>query len=535
MNVLLIGLDAACEPVFETLAARGAALPTLDSIREEGMNGALESQIPPWTPSAWPSLYTGVNPGKHGVFSFLDFDGYDWDVVNATDIHERALWQLLDSEGMESVVVNVPVTHPPGEFDGALIPGYVAPDDPTCQPTGLLDDVREEIGDYRVYPRHTGTGDADTAEKIEEYRETTRMRGDAFRYLAERFDPDFGFVQFQTTDTVFHECPGDRDALQAVYEAVDDQIGETLDACEPDTVVVASDHGIGRYEGYDVRLNSLLREWDLVETTRGGMPSWDVIRDDEFFDRSEESGTDALLERAMNMAGAVGITSQRINTVLSRLGLAEFVVRHVPKSMVRAGTEAVDFPTSAAYARSHIECGVRLNVAGRDPEGVVAPEEYDEVRAELIERLSAIETPDGKPAFDDVAPREEYFSGPHVERAVDIVVVPRKFDNFLSTQLREDAFGPPTEPYNHKRDGFVALAGAGVDSEASLSDAHLFDVAPTVLAALGLARGEHMDGEVLSPVEPTGERAYPEREARTRETTDEGRVEARLSDLGYIE
>src|SRR5699024_280880 len=172
----------------------------------------------------------------------------------------------------------------------------------------------------------------------------------------------------------------------------------------PDTVVVASDHGIGKYEGYDVRVNSLLREWGFVETTRGGMPSWDVIRDDEFFDQGDESGTDALLERAMDMAGAVGITSQRINVLLSRLGLAEFVVRHVPKSMVRAGTEAVDFPNSVAYARSHNECGVRLNVAGRDPEGVVAPEEYDEVRAELIERLSAIETPDGTPAFDDVAP-----------------------------------------------------------------------------------------------------------------------------------
>jgi predicted AlkP superfamily phosphohydrolase/phosphomutase len=537
MNTLLVGLDAACEPVLDRLAARGAELPTLDSILDGGVNGPLESQVPPWTASAWPSLYTGTNPGKHGVFGFLTYEGYDWDVVNATHVRERALWELLDAEGKSSVVVNVPVTHPPRAFDGALIPGYVAPDSPTCHPNGLLEDVREQVGTYRVYPQHTGGGDVTTAEKIDEYRNVTRMRGDAFRYLSERFDPDFGFVEFQTTDTVFHECDGDFSAVQAVYEAVDEQVGKILDSCDPATVVLASDHGIGEYEGYDIRVNTLLRESGFLETAQGGagMPSWDVIRDEQFFDGGSESDGSALLERAMREAARVGITSQRLNAVLSRLGLAEFVVSHVPKGMIRAGTEQVDFAASTAYARSHIECGIRLNVDGRDPDGVVSPEEYDAVREELIDLFSALETPDGTPAFDDVAPREAYFHGPYAEEAVDIVLVPREFDQFLSTQLREETFGPPTEPYNHKRDGLIAAAGDGIDADVSFADAQLFDVAPTVLASLGLPRGEHMDGEVLPMVDPAGEQVYPEPDERRREATDEQAVEDRLTDLGYLE
>ena len=203
--------------------------------------------------------------------------------------------------------------------------------------------------------------------------------------------------------------------------------------------------------------------------------------------------------------------------------------------MVRAGTERVDFPASVAYARSHIECGVRLNVVGRDPEGVVPADEYEDVREELIGLFADLETPDGTPAFDDVAPREDYFHGSEAGRAVDIVLVPREFDQFLSTQLRGEIFGPPTEPYNHKRDGMVAATGTGIDSDGSLAEAHLFDVAPTVLASLGLPRGEHMDGEVLDIVEPAGERAYPDYEGPERETTDEQAVEERLSDLGYME
>ncbi len=536
LETLLVGLDAACEPVFDRLAKRGAELPALEELFEEGVSGPLESQVPPWTASAWPSLYTGTNPGKHGVFGFLDYSGYDWDVVNATDVREHALWELLDDEGQSSVVVNVPVTHPPSEFDGALIPGYVAPDSPTCHPDGLLDDVREKLGAYRVYPRHTGSTETRTEEKVAEYRTVTRMRGEAFRYLAARFSPDFGFVEFQTTDTVFHECPGDFAALQAVYEAVDEQIGAILDACDPDTVIVASDHGIGKYDGYDVRVNTLLHEEGYVETARGGgMPAWDVLRDEQFFDGESESGTDALLERAMGGLARVGVTSQRLNAVLDRLGLAEFVVAHAPKEMIRAGTDSVDFRASTAYARSHIECGIRLNVAGRDPDGVVPADDYEDVREKLIDRFADLETPDGRPAFDDVAPREAYFHGSEADDAVDIVLVPRDFDQFLSTQLRDETFGPPTEPYNHKRDGMVAATGAGIDTDASPTDAHLFDVAPTVLASLGLPRDEHMDGEVLDMIGSVGERAYPDYDGRTREATDEQAIEERLSDLGYME
>jgi predicted AlkP superfamily phosphohydrolase/phosphomutase len=57
----------------------------------QGASGSLRPGIPPWTPSAWPSLYTGTNPGKHGLFDFLAFDGYEWDVVDATHLRERAV------------------------------------------------------------------------------------------------------------------------------------------------------------------------------------------------------------------------------------------------------------------------------------------------------------------------------------------------------------------------------------------------------------------------------------------------------------
>lgn len=535
VDTLLVGIDAACLPVLEPLF-EADAVPTLQSIFDSGVNGPLESQIPPWTASAWPSMYTGTNPGKHGVFGFLSFDGYEWDVVNATHMRERTIWELLDQHGLSSVVVNAPVTHPPRGFKGALLPGYVAPEDPNCHPAGLLDDVREEIGEYRVYARKH---QMDDEEHVDEYQKLTRMRGAAFRYLVDRFDPDFGFVQFQQTDTVFHEFPGDRTKVRKVYEAVDEQLEQILAQCDPDTVIVASDHGMGRYEGSEFRANEFLRKRGYVTTTRGGengMPSWSAIWENELSE-GQPSGTreSGLLERMMALAARFGVTSQRMASVLETVGLAEVALRYVPRNAVRAATEQVDFANSAAYVRSRIELGVRINLQGREPDGVVPPAEYESVRESIIDELRAVTTPDGEPLFEDVAPREQYFYGSEVENAVDIVTVPTDFDHFLSASLLDEEFGEPTEPWNHKRHGVLAATGVGVDSDAQLADAHLFDVAPTVLATLGVPRSEQMDGSVLPIVDDAGVLAYPEFDPCEEITTNDSDVESRLADLGYLE
>ena len=530
VQTLLVGIDAACYPVLGPLFESGD-VPALASLFDSGVSGPLESQIPPWTASAWPSLYTGMNPGKHGVFSFLAFDGYEWDVVNATHVRERTLWELLSRERLTSVVVNAPVTHPPRTFDGALVPGYTAPEDPTCHPDGLLSDVREAVGTYRVYPSSDEGRPAADA-----YRECVRSRGEAFRYLVDRFDPAFGFLQFQATDTVFHERPGDRETVREVYREVDLQVERAIEACDPDTIVVASDHGIGPYGGYEFRVNDFLREEGFVDTVRGGtgMPSWSAR-----WERGRPEGSGGrvreVAERAMGYAASAGVTSQRIGAVLERLNLADFVAEHVPSALIRAGTTQVNFPDSRAYMRSRIELGVRLNVAGREPNGTVPRSEYETVRASVADALRSVTTPDGRPVFDEVAPREEYFHGPEAHRAVDVVTVPADFDHFLTASLRGERFGSPSEPWNHKLDGMFAVVGDGVDHDVSVAGAHLFDVAPTVLATLGVARDERMDGRVLPCVEPAGTRSYPRLDADSTVRTDDHEVADRLSDLGYLE
>jgi len=532
LQTVLLGLDAACLSVLNRLS--NAVIPTVDRLMSDGYVAELESQLPPWTPSAWPSLYTGVNPGKHGAFGFLTFDGYDWDVVDRTDVKEHAIWELLDQHGYHSVVVNVPVTHPPREIGGAVVPGYVAPEKPECHP----DDALSSVEDYQIYPPKTGDVSRET--HLDAYEDIVRSRGTVFRNLVAEHDPAFGFLQFQLTDTVFHERPDDWEAVERVYSAVDDEISAVLEECEPRNVLIVSDHGMGEYDGYEFRVNEYLREEGYVATRKGGegMPSWDSIARNKLR-KGEDGGKpdQRLLERAVAGAATMGLTSQRIERVLSTVGLADLVADVMPTDAIRAGTEQVDFENSTAYMRSRIELGVRLNVAGREPSGAVPEEEYESVRESLISSLTELTTPDGSPVFDAVHPCEAVYEGPYVDQAPDIVVVPNSFDTFLSGALLGEQFAAPSEPWNHKRMGIIVAAGADIDPEAmdGVQPPRLFDVAPTVLATLGVPPSDRMDGRVLPLAESLDGQTYSEFDAREISAGESDAVHQHLANLGYLE
>ena len=60
----------------------------------------------------------------------------------------------------------------------------------------------------------------------------------------------------------------------------------------------------------------------------------------------------------------------------------------------------------------------------------------------------------------------------------------------------ENDTGP--DDANHAQDGLFILAGAGIPA-AGRVDAHLLDIAPTVLELLGIERRRSMRGESLLP------------------------------------
>jgi len=533
-------------------------LPNFARLREAGVGAPLRSSFPPWTGSAWPSMYTGVGPDHHGVYDFLAYgDRYPDDaaVVSRNDVRAPALWNYLTAVDVPSVVLNVPVTHPAEPINGVVIPGYLAPEDAAGSPAGVRDDLSAAIGEpYRIY---SSTEMADDAErKLEGYLELIRMRAAAAGELLSAHEWGLAFVQVQKTDAVFHNFD-DEAAFRAVYAAADDVVGTVLDAVDDANVVVCSDHGIGPTDGYKLYLNEVLRRHGFVEATRAPTRATLASRKAALVEGHEGGGSAAgdgdadggdgrrtplaarATSSALSIADAVGVSPGDVYALAERLGVSETLRAMLPESVTASVDRGVDWRRSRAYCRSGSELGVRVNLEGREPEGVVPPDEYEQVRSELVDLLSSLRTPDGAPAFEFVRRREAVYDGPMAGDACDVVFAPADMNNTVATNLMGRAF-VPVDTYDHDWQGVFVATGPSFASTADPGALSLLDVAPIVMAAMGLDVPGRMDGSVPADLlsGPSARAPYPDVDYGTADRaaaeSDDGEVTARLEDLGYL-
>jgi predicted AlkP superfamily phosphohydrolase/phosphomutase len=152
-RLVIIGFDGQSPALTDAWMAAGR-LPNFAALAARGCYHRLRSTIPPVSPVAWSSFATGVNPGRHGIFDFIDRDPRTYlPRISSTRIDPpvRALrlgpwrvpigrtrlrllrgsqpfWSLLGRAGVWSTILRVPVTFPPDRFHGAQLSAMAAPD-----------------------------------------------------------------------------------------------------------------------------------------------------------------------------------------------------------------------------------------------------------------------------------------------------------------------------------------------------------------------------------------------------------------------
>jgi predicted AlkP superfamily phosphohydrolase/phosphomutase len=161
----------------------------------------------------------------------------------------------------------------------------------------------------------------------------------------------------------------------------------------------------------------------------------------------------------------------------------------------------VDWSRTTAWGEGGYYARVFLNVAGREPEGTIPPEDYETVRAGLAGRIAEIPDEAGNPIPTAVYTPEELYGEPQGV-APDLIVV---FGDLLwrsvgtiggdeGIQTLENDTGP--DDANHAQDGLYIAAGPGIDARGR-HDAHLLDIAPTVLGLLGIEEPAGLRGTSL--------------------------------------
>ena len=478
--LLIIGWDGATPELTEAWMADGT-LPHLAQLAKRGSAAPLRSLIHPLSPAAWTSMFTGLNPGRHGIWDFGHRQRGTYEVhhTDARARHGATLPDIAEDCGLRTVTINVPLSHPaPEPARGVFVPGLGAADltDATW-PRSLAGLIEREAPGYAIDVN--SYEHADPGAFLDALKEMVAARGVVAEALLRREQPDLFTCVFTATDRVQHAfwqqsafpwTDGSRagwrfgHAVKEIYAQLDAILGRLVHAAGPDaTVLVVSDHGFGDLEG-DLFLNHVLEDLGLLDV-------W----------RPAEPGGSGLLGRLRRW------------------------LRPDPGHRAHRGDFAdIRWEGTKAYSRG-LFGQIWLNLRGREPLGQVEPgPEADAILSAISERLLTLRTPDGRePLIDAVFRGGELYEGPLLLDAPDLVVVPREY-RWMTRSGREigprgQLFGPAAVGHtgNHRMNGVLVAGGPGIEPNPDLPLQRLIDVTPTALALLGIEVPRELDGRPM--------------------------------------
>lgn len=187
--------------------------------------------------------------------------------------------------------------------------------------------------------------------------------------------------------------------------------------------------------------------------------------------------------------------------------------------------------------------GVSINLKGREPGGIVEPQDYERLRDEVAAALSEFRDPDtGAAPIAHIYRKEEVLSGRFLDTAPDLLLVPAPF--YSLTHAKGMVEPADWLSGDHRIEGVIVATGPEVTPGPLKERVDLIDLGPTSLAALGVASGVPRDGKVVEQLVGAGARLEVAAtgsggEARDIETgltsAEEGEIEDQLRGLGYVE
>jgi predicted AlkP superfamily phosphohydrolase/phosphomutase len=355
-------------------------------------------------------MATGQNPGKTGVFYFLNRenpDSFEFEPLGSDKFQGQGFWDVLTSRGYDVGVFNFPMLYPPYDLgdDGFIVSGLGSPEDDTItSPSNLKAELDEVTDGYRIKVPYADPKYRGRPGKLEaDLHEIVHKRERAIEYLLTDKNPDVFFGVISATDWAQHffwryydsshpmyepgEADDYEDAIGRLWERIDETVGRVADiAHQRDaTLLLVSDHGFG----------------PVTRTFHSN--AW--LEAEGFRIPSEQSTLQKLRTKYFPYIRRV---AEPIVTAIPQLNdLAVSVGRSVRGSP----GDAIDWDRSVAFApKQGLTCGMIY---------LLSDERTD--RDAVVTALSELRDSDGIPLDMDVYCPDDLYAGPKTELGPDIL------------------------------------------------------------------------------------------------------------------
>ena len=454
-RVLVIGLDCA-DPrlVFNEFRE---VMPNLSMLMDAGFYAPMRSTDPPITVPAWTSMMTSKDPGQLGFYGFRNRSDYSYDglaFANSALIKEPTLWDILGAAGKRSILIGIPQTYPPKPINGLMVCDFLTPGKKATwtYPEEFAAKVEEVTGGYIIDVENFRTDEKERL--LRQIYEMTEKRFALVNHLARHEEWDFMMMVEMGPDRLHHGFWRFHDPTHRLYEPehklapaikdyyiyLDEKIGELLSIVDGETtVLVVSDHG------------------------------------------------------AKAMAGGICVNDWLISEGYLSL-------REIPAEPSRLTPEMIDWSATVAWGEGGYYSRIFMNIAGREPQGVVPVDEYGQVRDHLKAAFERLTDDEGRNIGTKVLYAEDIYrqtNGIPPDMLVYFGDLDwRSIGTVGNDTLRVYSNDTGPDDANHDYNGIFVMAGEGIGPGAH-GPVSIYDVAPTVLRLLGQEPPGEMIGQTL--------------------------------------
>lgn len=487
--ICVLQFDAASIAVLDRLLAAGR-LPNLAALGEAGERLELETPAVDFAAGAFYSLYSGVELGDHGIFYPFQWSAPEQRARYATAFEAPpAVWERLAAQGLRTLAIDPYESRPPERANGTIVCGWGFSDRVVLPRWSSPPDAGRRLA--RRFGRGPGATEVFGRPRPGELlrlREKLVAAPGRIAQLAEhllaRESFDLAWLTFSAAHLAGHQFwdlsqldsaqleTDSRAALEAalddVYVAVDDALGRVLAALPAGTDVIVTSA-----VGMDVNTSRADLLGGMLAAVLAGGPL-----------TADEGGAiwrlRATLPPSVRGAIAAAIPDRIALDLTARLEL-----------------RGIDWSAARAFAHPADNQGyLRLNLRGRERDGIVDQERAEPTLDEIAAGLETFRDPDGEPAVAGFARPRELYPGRHAERLPDLVV---RWSERPATTLEgvsSERFGDVRRAGrgsgrsgNHTPGDAWALVAPGRSARVEPGRApRLVDVAATVCEVLGADR-----------------------------------------------
>lgn len=502
MKLLIAFIDGA-DPEYIKKGIQKGILKNMKNLSISGSFNKLKSVFPPFSIPAMPSLYTGKNPGKLGFFDCASFENYNFKVETWQN-SEKKLWNYLCDENKKVAIINLFESYPAEKVNGIMLADVDhMTGEKISYPKEIKEEIIKELGNLE-YEKYIPYYRAAEKELLELRQNLVNNQEKLFKFISKKGDFEV-VISAYNVDQFNHFFPDEKKIIEG-YSIIDKAIGNFFKIFDTEgkaNKMIFSDHG-----GGPITTEFYVNEW------------------------LKKEGFLKLKKEKVRNFGAESIVSflqfLKIDLIVAKIlpySIQNKIKEKLPKKIVRFQDAEIDWVNTVAYSSFPSSGSIRINLKGREPEGVVSIDELQKIESQIKERLKSFCNEQNVKI--DFFNKYELYSGKYADKAPEInyIIDEMKFQpkiNFCNEILKK-----ARDYGSHRYFGTLIVSGINFKKTNKKINASLLDILPTIFYLLSMDIPEEFDGKVLFELVNPGYLKFK----KTKSYGEKDKLKQRISEL----